>query len=58
MTDIDQNIEKDGNLNNTAANMGFPQFGHDQETSASARYQSLAMGVDRLLIRLRSLLRS
>jgi len=38
--------------------MGFPQFGHDQVTSTSARYQSSAMGFDRLLIRLRSLLRS
>ncbi len=38
--------------------MGFPQFGHDQVTSASASYQSLAMGFDRLLTRLRSLLRS
>jgi len=38
--------------------MGLPQFGHDQVTSASYRYQSSAMGVDRLLIRLRSLLRS
>jgi hypothetical protein len=37
--------------------MGFPQFGLDHVTLASIRYQSSAMGVDRLLIRLRSLLR-
>ena len=38
--------------------MGLPQFGLDQVTSAAYRYQSSAMGVDRLIIRCDILLRS
>lgn len=40
------------------ANIGLPQFGLDQVTSAAYRYQSSAMGVDRLIIRCGILLRS